>query len=148
MFWIEKGRIGYFADLKRQLSERRNAFQFIAAGIIYGFVIFVISALMGGAGHGWTSGIYSAAGIVIIPFLGAAYANRGKSSSLVFTLVAFAGMLLIDYYILNASIAEGRGYFKKSLPLSAGWLLLWGSWQLGVVWLLFSELGSTVKKTS
>jgi hypothetical protein len=125
--------------LKPRDPDRRKSVQFIAGWFAFAFALFGMSVLMGGAGHGWSSGVYSAGGMVVIPLFGAAFVKRGRKRAVLFAAIAFVGMLLIDYTILNASIAEGRGYFKKTLPLSAVWLVLWVGWQLGVIGLLAVE---------
>jgi hypothetical protein len=48
-----------------------------------------------GAGDGWSSGAYSTFGILILPFFGAAVANRRRLRGIVYDLIAFVPMLVI-----------------------------------------------------
>ena len=83
------------------------------------------------------SGLYSMVAIFLIPFFGAAIANRHRNRALIYGGIAFFGMLLTDFLIMRAAVNEGRSYFEQTMPVSGLWLFLWAAWQLGMLWLVF-----------
>lgn len=106
-------------------------------GFVYALLAGFFAACLTGAGHGWMAGLPSLAGIIVIPFFGAALGYKGTSVEWWCSWIACVGMVIVDSIIVYLILDEGIAYLIKTanqMPeFFFPWLILWIGWQLGVV---------------
>src|SRR6476646_2646562 len=90
-------------------SPRIGTYSAILIGAVYGLFVAGLAFMIAGGGHGWNSSLISAAGLVLVPLAGFAWARRHRT---VATAVVVAAGLL-DAAIVIATTREGFEYVER-----------------------------------
>jgi hypothetical protein len=109
------------------------------AGVVFGLSLGLIGFFLGGAGHGWVSGIWSGLAVFILPVFGVALAYGKHVFGRVLLVFVVVAMIAVDGLILYMAWGEGSHYLHKLWAAPGGlgmwlfWLCLWLTWQFVVV---------------
>jgi len=116
------------------MSESARTVAFFILGAVSGVIITVLSAFLGGAGHGWGAAFISSFSVLSAPLAGIGWGLRGRkagrSCAGVSLLISIAG----DFALMANTAKEGSYYVERTwdaLPiLVIVWLILFLGWQL------------------
>jgi len=113
------------------------------AGTFWGLVIAVGSLMVSGAGDGWVSPLpFGVLAIFTTPISTIAWAKKrtcGKQMAAFILKIA----VVADIFLFFATLNEGARYFYNAFPYSILWLVLWSSWQLLALIVVFHESSNT-----
>ena len=115
------------------------------AGILVAALAQFIALLLAGAGHGWNQPFWFSAALWPLLPLVLIRVKRDAASVDRFTLNLglLALALVLDVALIIRTVEEGTEYFMGMVAtgplLVALWLLLWLSWQVGALFLLFRK---------
>ncbi|MBB5032578.1 hypothetical protein [Prosthecobacter vanneervenii] len=117
------------------LKDNMRMARYIASGIVCALGIGVLTFLFTGAGHGWTSGVYSAfPSFVGAPLAAVAWASSQKAVTLACSSIAILIGLGTDLFLFFSTLEEGSNYLGRvweAMPfLLAVWVLLFAGWQM------------------
>jgi hypothetical protein len=109
-------------------------------GFLYGACLLIITAMMSGAGHGWTSPlILGSASVCIVPFVGVAWAYRASIVGRIVALVVIVMMLLADDAFISAQANEPDQYFQMIWDGGELFVIFWAGltilWQVLACWI-------------
>jgi hypothetical protein len=121
---------------------QRIAIAFVLAG-----ALCALSAMMAGAGHGWTTPLpVSTAMLIGFPAFGAATAVRNRTACLIVVLLVLVCLLASDWYLVMVTGTEGREYFRRALEsmpeFTIPWLTIW----IGAHAMLLFRLVTTLRR--
>jgi hypothetical protein len=115
-------------------------------GLLYGACVAALAALMGGAGHGWSSGAVSSTAVAMVPVCALAWSLRDRLIGRALAALLTACMLATDAGIVLATQREGTGYLAKlwnaAPELLVAWTVLWLAWQGLTLWVLLRRATS------
>ena len=102
-------------------------------GAVLGVLCALVSLVVGGAGHGWTSAWpFGLMSLILFPLAFYGLANYKKSSGVVTTMMlALALTLDVGLYVVTAD--QGLSYFVRAGSGAWLWIGIWSVWQIAVV---------------
>ncbi|NOT31403.1 MAG: hypothetical protein HOP15_13230 [Planctomycetes bacterium] len=113
---------------------------YACAGLVYGLCVSALAVVMGGAGHGWSSGAISSVAIAFVPVLGLAWGMRERRLGRLLAGLLVIFMLSSDAALALATRREGEQYFAKvwsaAPEVLLAWFTLWIGWQAAALWIL------------
>lgn len=115
----------------------------IVIGLACAAIAQFVGLLLGGAGHGWVTPFFASAALWVLLPIGFVFAtpSTGYAASRKPMLIALAVIAVIaNVGLIFTTIDQGTEYFSKvfqlSPPFVLGWMALWISWQIGIIWTL------------
>ena len=120
------------------INEIMRMAGYIASGFVCALSIGVLTLLFTGAGHGWTSGIYSAfPSFAGAPLAAVAWASSRKNVTRACSSIAILIGLGTDIFLFSRTLEEGSNYLGRvweAMPLLfVVWFLLFAGWQVVAV---------------
>lgn len=125
------------------MQNKALSFWWGVAGTFWGLFIAAGSLIISGAGDGWVSPLQ--VGILAIfttPLSTIAWAKRGAGGKQLATF-SLTIAAVADIFLFFATLSEGTQYFYNALPYSIIWLVLWSSWQLLALSVVFHASSNT-----
>ena len=108
------------------------------SGLGLAFIIWLLAAIMTGAGHGWGSGVNSGMCVFVLPGAGVALVYRDTRNGRIWHGMMIAATVVLDAYFLIEAWPEGLGMVERvfeAVPhIFLLWLVLWVGWQVVLVW--------------
>lgn len=121
------------------MSEGKSTLWWGFGGLIWGAVIALGSIIAAGAGHGWVSALpFGLLSLITVPLVTVAWAKRSTlGRKLAVTALGIA--VIANVALILATFIEGTEYFYEVFSVAIGWILLWSSWQVLALMILFSS---------
>ena len=116
-------------DVTKPRTKVFRAVLYTLCGFVWAVGTYVLSLLLTGAGHGWSSGTFCWLAVFILPFYGIALVYKNSSMGLAILTLALLGLFCVDVFIINATLTEDPNYLAqawKHIPLLLlAWTACW-----------------------
>ena len=117
---------------------------YVVLGIVCALSIGALTYLFTGAGHGWTSGVYSAfPSFVGAPLAAVAWAGSLRSVTRTCSSIAILIGIGADFFLCLRTLEEGSNYLGRvwdAMPiLLVVWFLLFAGWQMVAISAFFKR---------
>jgi hypothetical protein len=101
----------------------------ITVGLLAAAFLNLLSFIMVGAGHGWTSSIaFSLGMLVVCPSVGALVIADASTTKMVLALANLFALFVLDVFLIITTRDEGaagiEAVFHRLLPVLAAWFLV------------------------